>query len=76
MVTRRATELLAGVAALCACLATTALAGADAVADFYQGRTIQIVLGTGPGRTYDLYARLLASHMPQYIPGKPTMVVQ
>jgi tripartite-type tricarboxylate transporter receptor subunit TctC len=49
---------------------------ADAVADFYRGKTVTIVLGTGPGRTYDLYARLLASHMPKHIPGKPNMVVQ
>ncbi len=51
-------------------------ARADAVADFYNGRTITIVLGTGPGRTYDLYARLLTAHMPKYIPGKPNMLVQ
>ena len=51
-------------------------ARADAVADFYRGRTITIVLGTGPGRTYDLYARLLANHMPKHMPGHPNMVVQ
>ncbi len=51
-------------------------ARAEAVADFYSGRTITIVLGTGPGRTYDLYARLLAAHMPRHIPGNPNMVVQ
>ncbi len=57
-------------------LAPSTAARADAVADFYSGRTITIVLGTGPGRTYDLYARLLATHMPKHIPGKPNMVVQ
>ena len=49
---------------------------ADAVADFYRSKTITIVLGTGPGRTYDLYARMLANNMSRHIPGKPTMVIQ
>lgn len=57
-------------------LLPTAPASADAVADFYRGKTVSIVLGTGPGRTYDLYARLLATHMSRHIPGQPTMIVQ
>lgn len=51
-------------------------AQADAVADFYKGRQLTILLGTGPGRTYDLYARMLAHHMINHIPGKPTAIVQ
>ncbi len=49
---------------------------ADAVSDFYGGKTVTIVLGNGPGRTYDLYARLLANNMSRHIPGKPTIVIQ
>lgn len=51
-------------------------ARADAVADFYKGKTLTILLGTGPGRTYDLYARLLGSHLVSHIPGEPGYVVQ
>ena len=51
-------------------------AAADEVADFYKGKQVTIVLGTGPGRTYDLYARLLARHMQKRIPGRPNMLVQ
>ena len=49
---------------------------ADSVADFYRGKQITILLGTGPGRTYDIYARLLAEHMQRHIPGNPKMIVQ
>ncbi|MBI3000376.1 MAG: hypothetical protein HYY46_18270 [Deltaproteobacteria bacterium] len=47
-----------------------------AVADFYRGKTIRIVIGSGPGGTYDIYSRLLARQMPRYIPGNPTVIVQ
>lgn len=49
---------------------------AQSPGEFYQGKTINIVVGFSSGGGYDLYARLLARHMPQYIPGKPIIVVQ
>jgi tripartite-type tricarboxylate transporter receptor subunit TctC len=45
-------------------------------ADYYQGKTINLVVGNPPGGGYDGYARLLARHMPKHIPGKPTFVVR
>jgi tripartite-type tricarboxylate transporter receptor subunit TctC len=47
-----------------------------AVADFYSGKTIRIVIGSGAGGTYDVYSRLIAKHMPRFIPGNPTITVQ
>jgi tripartite-type tricarboxylate transporter receptor subunit TctC len=47
-----------------------------AVADFYRGKAIRIVIGSGAGGTYDIYSRLLAKHMPRFIPGNPTITVQ
>ena len=38
-------------------------ARADEVADFYKGKTVQLVVGYGPGGGYDVYARVLARHM-------------
>ena len=35
-------------------------AHADAVADFYKGRQLNLIVGYGPGGGYDLTARLLA----------------
>lgn len=45
-------------------------------ASFYQGKTITIVVGYKPGGGYDRYARLIAKHLPKYIPGNPGVIVQ
>src|SRR5262245_32142736 len=70
--------------ALLAALAVSASAGisptsdarADTVAQFYAGKSLQLVIGYAPGGGYDLYARTLARHIGRHIPGKPTIVVQ
>lgn len=62
-----------GLAALLCFLAPFA---AHAQADFYKGKTVQIVCGYGVGGGYDLYARTLARHLGDHIPGKPAVVVQ
>ena len=66
--------------ALAAALALVAVgygpAQADAVADFYRGRTVNLVIGYAPGGGYDLYARTLARHIGRHIPGQPHIVVQ
>lgn len=49
---------------------------ADAVAEFYHGKTVQVLIGFGPGGGYDLYARTLARYMGRHIPGNPTLVPQ
>ena len=45
-------------------------------APFFQGKTIRIIVGFTPGGLYDQYARILAQHMPKYIPGNPNIIVQ
>jgi tripartite-type tricarboxylate transporter receptor subunit TctC len=55
----------------------TAGAAADqAIADFYRGKTIRIVVAFGPGGTYDSYSRFVAAHLPKYLAGSPTVVVE
>jgi tripartite-type tricarboxylate transporter receptor subunit TctC len=51
-------------------------ARAQSVEQFYKGRQLTMVSFTGAGSTYDIYARLLARHLGEHIPGKPTFVVQ
>ena len=63
-------------ASLGAWLAASAARAADPVADFYSGKSIQLVIGYAPGGGYDIYARALARHMGRHIPGNPTIVVQ
>lgn len=49
----------------------------NAVAEnFYSGKTITIICPFSAGGTYDRMSRLVADHMPKYIPGKPTIIVQ
>jgi tripartite-type tricarboxylate transporter receptor subunit TctC len=43
---------------------------------FYTGRTLTIVAGFAPGGTIDLRARLFARHVPKYLPGSPSVIVQ
>lgn len=45
-------------------------------APFFQGKTIRIIVGFTSGGLYDQYARILSQHMPKYIPGNPTIIVQ
>ncbi len=47
-----------------------------AVAEFYRGKTVRIIIGSGAGGTYDIYSRLLSKHMPRFIPGNPPLLVQ
>jgi tripartite-type tricarboxylate transporter receptor subunit TctC len=48
----------------------------QAVANFYRGKTIRILVGFAPGGTFDLYARMLAKVLPKHIPGSPSVVVE
>ncbi len=48
----------------------------EAVAAFYRGRTVNVVIGYSVGGGFDLYARVLARHMGRHIPGQPTLVPQ
>lgn len=51
---------------------------ADEVSEaaFFQGRTVQLLVGFSPGGGYDTYARTLARHLSKHIPGNPNMVVR
>lgn len=45
-------------------------------APYYQGKRITIMVGSQPGGGYDNMARMLARHLPKYIPGNPTILVE
>jgi hypothetical protein len=44
--------------------------------DYYAGRSIDLVIGSGPAGGYDIYGRALARHINRHIPGKPNVVVK
>jgi len=69
-------------AALFGCLGLIALlvgptsGAAQSVEEFYKGRQITLIVGFNPGGGYDVYARLMARHLPRFIPGTPTIIVK
>jgi tripartite-type tricarboxylate transporter receptor subunit TctC len=67
---RRALLLLAG----CAVAATPLKA--QSPADFYKGKQIRMIVGTEAGQDYDTWARLVARHLRQHIPGTPAFVIE
>ncbi len=44
-------------------------------AEFFKGKVIRIIVGFSPGGGFDTHARTLARHLPKYIPGNPTVIV-
>jgi tripartite-type tricarboxylate transporter receptor subunit TctC len=46
-----------------------------AVADFYRGKVVRIIVGFPPGGGADVYSRILARHLGRFIPGRPTLAV-
>src|SRR5260370_31987215 len=71
--TSRAIFLLCGVALA---LLIERPATAQSVEQFYKGRALTMLVGTSPGGINDISARLVARHLPRFIPGAPTVVVQ
>ena len=46
------------------------------IAAFYRGKQMRMIVGTGAGGGYDLFARAVARHIVNHIPGSPTIIVQ
>ena len=59
-----------------AALLATGPARTENVADFYRGRTINVLIGVNVGGGYDFEARLIARFMRAHIPGNPILVPQ
>jgi tripartite-type tricarboxylate transporter receptor subunit TctC len=76
----RRIRLAAALAALlgAAPMPATAIAQTSdlAVADFYRGKQMRMIIRSGPGGGFDLYSRLLARFMVNHIPGNPTIINQ
>src|SRR5262245_30510723 len=51
-------------------------AAQDAVADFYRGKQVSVLVGSSAGGSASLYAQALARHMGRHLPGAPSLVVQ
>ena len=47
-----------------------------AESNYFQGKTIRVIVGSSAGGGYDLWARLMAQHIGRHIPGNPAVLVQ
>jgi len=66
----RIIALGAGVAALCG------IAAVPATAQFYKGKTLNVIINYGAGGNTDVQGRSVLRFMEEYIPGKPRIVVR
>jgi len=68
--------LICRIALLIGCIVASSPAAAQPATDFYRGRTISLVVGSGEGGGFDLSARLSAPFLSRHLPGNPVVVVQ
>jgi tripartite-type tricarboxylate transporter receptor subunit TctC len=67
-------RFMSAIAIAAIAIALPTVTRAQSVADFYKGKTVELLIGYSGGGGYDVYARLLARHMGRHIPGNPTIV--
>ena len=66
-------EIITGLAASAVSLASRAQA---APADFYRGKTLNVIVGFAPGGGVDTTSRVVGRHLARFIPGTPRVLVQ
>lgn len=69
-------RFLAGIGRGTGVLAAPSFARLARAADFYQGKTLTLIVGFAPGGGVDATARTIARHFVRFIPGQPSVVVQ
>src|SRR5215467_7500164 len=57
-------------------MAACVVTNIGAAADFYAGKTIEVIVGSDVGGGYDIYARAIARHIGRHVPGNPSVVVK
>lgn len=74
-------EVLAAGVAFASALTVASCGGGNAgdppvpAAEFYRGKTVSIIVGSGAGGGFDTTARIVARHIGRHIPGEPTVIV-
>ncbi len=61
---------------IAAALIAFAAAPNSALAQFYKGKTITMIVNYPPGGPTDIEGRIVAQHLPDHIPGHPNVVVK
>jgi tripartite-type tricarboxylate transporter receptor subunit TctC len=69
-------KIMMPIAALLLSTAVFEGAAISAQANFYQGKTIRMIVGFTAGGGYDTYTRTIGRHMGKHIPGNPAILVE
>lgn len=59
-----------------ATFSATAVAAERDMADYFSGKTIELIVPSPPAGGYDVTARLLARFLPRHFPGEPKVIVR
>jgi tripartite-type tricarboxylate transporter receptor subunit TctC len=57
-------------------IAATAFPSPVTAAEYYAGKTIELIVGAPPGGGYDIYARTVGRYLGRHIPGEPSVIVK
>ena len=68
--------LFASAAVLSVALAFGGTARADAISDFYSGKTVTVYVAVAAGGIYSTYGQMMVPHFAKHIPGNPTVIVK
>jgi len=68
-------RIMQGVLVMLAGLAALPAAAQD-LTSVYKGQQIKLIISSPPGGGYDAYARLIARHMGNHLPGNPSVIAQ
>jgi tripartite-type tricarboxylate transporter receptor subunit TctC len=72
----RRNAITAFVSLCLASLAASTPARADAIEDFYKGKTLSLVVSSSTGGGYDTLARMLTKYVSRHLPGTPNIVIR
>jgi tripartite-type tricarboxylate transporter receptor subunit TctC len=67
---------LAGLVILLAANTVSRSVWAQTTKPFYEGKTIQLIVASGPGASTDIGARLVGRFLGKHLPGNPSVIVQ
>ncbi len=72
----RSQPILLGLMVMFLTPALTAHAIAQGVADFYRGKTLSMIIGSGAGGGSDVFSRVFSRYLTKHMPGHPRIIVQ
>jgi tripartite-type tricarboxylate transporter receptor subunit TctC len=76
MIGKKALGALTLIGLLAPLIAAPQKTAADPTADFYRGKTVSFIIGSGEAGLYDLGGRLMARYLPRFLAGNPALVPQ